>query len=347
MSAVRLEQAIIQGLSELGEVPDYLKSLISRGVIATVDTQMIIDEDDFHAVEQGKLLSEDASTPFTPIEESIEQIQGIISAEGLVSGHFHSLVRGFGSLLFGMIASPAQQAEVAAWHESGLAQFGGFLMADGGGSSIQQWKTVFAKNGEMLELEVDKVWIIEGHRLDYGSIASAGSQKLFPTSILVPPQQFGQLQKTKVGEPFLAGTLQLGNVRGKVSVPKSNMLTQGGLASTSIFLSKIRPRFVRALMAHTQWLAASGMMMLNPAQRESIEALEVIAKRYYHDLVKRKPSLPMALAIKFASNQILLDLVASGSAQDRCVRRDLLAFTRMEGSSYRCLFEIYGKLKVR
>lgn len=344
---MQLQQTIIQGLSGLGEVPEHLKSLISDGVIATVDTQMIIDEDDFHAVEEGKALSQDACIPFTPIEAGIEQIQSTISAEGLVSGHFHSLVRGFGSLLFGMIASPAQQSEVVAWHESGLAQFGGFLMADGGGSSIQQWKTVFTSNGEMLELEVDKVWIIEGHRLDYGSIASAGSQKLFPTSILVPPQQFSQLQKTKLGEPFLGGTLQLGNVRGRVSVPKSSMLTQGGLASTSIFLSKIRPRFVRALMAHTQWLAASDMLMLSPAQRDSIKALEVIAKRYYHNLVSRKPSLPMALAIKFASNQILLDLVASGSARDRGVRRDLMAFTRMEGSSYRCLFEIYGKLKVR
>jgi hypothetical protein len=344
---MRLEQSIITGLSELGEVPDYLRSVVSAGVITTVDTQMIIDEDDFHAVEQGKPLPEDAWTPFTPIEESIERTQTTISAEGLSNNNFHSLVRGFGSLLFGMIASPAQQAEVASWHESGLAQFGGFLMADRGGSSIQQWNTVFVKNGEMLDLDVDKVWIIEGHRLDYASVASASTQKLFPTSILIPPEQFGYLRKTKVGDPFLDGTLQLGNISGKVSVPKSNLLTNGGLASTSIFLSKARPRFVRALMAHAQWLDASGRIMLKPAQREGIRALEMIAERYYHSLVKRKSSLPMALAIKFASNRILLDLIATESASDCSVRRDLMAFTRMEGSSYRCLFEIYSKLKVR
>ncbi len=344
---MRLEESIIHGLSEIGRVPDYLKRLVDGGVIATVDTQMIIDEDEFHPVEQGKLLSEDALVPFTPIEESIEEIQRTIADEGLVKGHFHTLVRGFGSLLFGMIASPAQLAEVTAWHESGLAQFGGFLMADGGGSSIQEWKTVFVKHEEMLELEVNKVWIIEGHRLDYGSIVSASSQRLFPQSILVPPEQFAQLTKTPVGDPFLEGTLQLGNVRGKVSVPKSCMLTLGGLASTSIFLCKIRPRFVRALMAHMLWLGSSGQVTMTAAQRDSIEALGMIAWAHYRDLVKRKPSLPMALALKFASNQILLDLVATGSARILAVRRDLMAFTRMEGSSYRCLFEIYGRLKVR
>ena len=344
---MRLEHSIIQGLSELGDVPDYLKSIVRAGVITTVDTQMIIDEDDFHPVEQGKMLPEEAWTTFTPIEESIERAQTTISAEGLSNHHFHSLVRGFGSLLFSLIASPAQQAEVASWHEKGLAEFGGFLMADGGGSSIQQWRTVSVKNGEMFELEVDKVWIIEGHRLDYGSVSSASTQRLFPTSILIPPEQFAQLQKTKVGEPFLDGTLQLGNIRGKATVPQSNLLSNGGLASTSIFLSKVRPRFVRALMAHLQWLDASGKITLESEQRESIRALEEIAKRYYHGLLKRKPSLPMALAIKFAANRILLDLVTTESVQDLSVRRDLMAFTRMEGSSYRCLFEIYSKLKVR
>jgi len=344
---MRLEQALIQGLSELGEVPDYLKSLIHAGVVATVDTQMIVDDDDFHAIELGKPLLENLKTPFTSIEESIEITLSAISAAGLAKNNFHSLIRGFGSLLFGMIASAAQQQEVASWHESGLANFGGFLMADGGGSSIHQWSTVFAQNGETLELDVDKIWIIEGHRLDYGSIASASSQKLFPTSILVPPEQFGQLKKTKVGEPFLDGSLQLGNISGKVVVPKSNILSGGGLASTAVFLSKVRPRFVRALMAHTLWLSASGRILLRPAQIDGIRSLEVIAKRYYHSLVERKPSLPMALAIKFASNRILLDLVATGSVTDRSVGRDLMAFTRMEGSSYRCLLEICGKLKVR
>lgn len=344
---MRLDQSIIAGLSELGDVPGYLKDVVRAGVVSTIDTQMIIDDNDYVAVEQGKPIPDEARTSFGPIEERIERTQQTIVAEGFSNGNFHTLVRDFGSLLFGMIASAAQQAEVASWHESRIAQFGGFLMADAGGSSIQQWNTVFTTDGEMLTLDVDKVWIIEGHRLDYGSVASASTQKLYPTSILVPPDEFAKLKKTPIGAPFLDGALQLGNVSGRVTVPKSRMLSGGGLASTSVFLSKARPRFVRALMAHLRWLDTCGKITLSPQQREAAQALEAIATAYYHGLVARKPSLPMALALKFTSNRLLLDVVASGSAIDPAIQRDLMAFTRMEGSSYRCLFEIYSKVKVR
>jgi hypothetical protein len=344
---MRLDQSIIAGLSELADIPDYLRDVIEVGVISTIDTQMIIDDDDFHAVEQGKAVPEDAAAPFDEIEQRIEQTQDKICAEGFSNRNFHALVRDFGALLFRMIASDAQRAEVASWHEQGLAQFGGFLMSDGGGSSISQWNTVFSKDGEELELNVDKVWIIDGHRLDYGSISSASTQKLYPASILIPPDAFGALRKTAIGKPFLNGDLQLGNVSGKVRVSASWMLASGSLASTSVFLAKARPRFVRALMAHVQWLSANGKLKLKPRQQEGVRTLEAIARRYYHNLVDRKPSLPMALSIKFAANRILLDLVASQAHMETSLRRDLLAFTRMEGSSYRCLFEVYSKVKVR
>ena len=343
---MQLDQSIIAGLSSLGEVTDYLKRVVRAGVLATIDTQMIIDDSDYLAVEQGKSLPDGARARFGPLEERIERTQAVIAEQGFGNGNFHALVRDFGGLLFGMIVSPEQQAEVASWHENGTAQFGGFLMADAGGSSIQQWNTVFSSDGDMLQLQVDKVWIIEGHRLEYGSVASASAQKLFPTLILIPPEQFAELKKTPNGAPFLDGALQLGNVSGKIAVPKSRMLTGGGLASTSVFLSKARPRFVRALMAHVRWLDASGRIALSPSQREASAALQAIATACYHGLVERKPSLPMAMAIKFASNRLLLDLVATEAAADPGVQRDLLAFSRMEGSSYRCLFEIYSKVKV-
>jgi hypothetical protein len=344
---MRLENSIVEGLSELGEVTHYLKKIIRSGVLSTLDTQMIIDDDDFHAVEQGKIIPVEARIPFTETEKRIEQTLTSILENGLPNNNFHTLVRDFGGILFGMIASDAQQAEVTSWHEQGIAQFGGFLMADGGGSSIQQWNTILAKNGEMLDIDIDKVWIIEGHRLDYGSIVAASTQKLYPTTILVPPEEFGKLSKTVNGMPFLDGSLQLGNVSGKVTVPKSYMLTGGGLASTSIFLARIRPRFVRGLMAHVQWLHANKKIDPSSEQIDGIRALEAIAKRYCYSLLERKPSLPIALALKFVSNRILIDLVASETVEDPLIQRDLMAFTRMEGSSYRCLFEIYSKAKVR
>ena len=49
------------------------------------------------------------------------------------------------------------------------------------------------------------------------------------------------------------------------------------------------------------------------------------------------------LATKFASNELLHRLVADGCVRETADQRDLLAFTKMEGSSYRCLREIYAK----
>lgn len=344
---MRLEQSIIEGLSGFGVVPDYLKSIVRAGVIATIDTQMIIDEDDFHAVEPGKAIPESAQTPFGEIELRIERTQDLISEEGFSNHNLHTLARDFSGLLFKMFASDAQRAEIASWHDQGVAKYGGFLMSDRGGSSIQQWNSIYIQDGETLELEVDKIWIIEGQQLDYGSVSAASTQKLYPTSILVPPGEFSKLEKTTVGRPFLDGTLQLGNLRGKVTVPKSYMLTSGGLAATSLFLSKVRPRFVRALMAHVLWLARQERIRPSTQQIESARAIEAIARAFYHDLVRRKPSLSMALAIKFAANRLLLDLVTTEAVEDPSIQRDLLAFTRMEGSSYRCLFEIYSKVKAR
>jgi hypothetical protein len=56
-------------------------------------------------------------------------------------------------------------------------------------------------------------------------------------------------------------------------------------------------------------------------------------------------SVDRVLALKFASNQFLLHLVANQRVIQLKDQRDLLGFSKMEGSSYRCLFEIYSKFK--
>jgi hypothetical protein len=49
------------------------------------------------------------------------------------------------------------------------------------------------------------------------------------------------------------------------------------------------------------------------------------------------------LALKFSSNELLLRLVAEDRVRETPDQRDLLAFTKMEGSSYRCFREVYAK----
>jgi hypothetical protein len=56
-------------------------------------------------------------------------------------------------------------------------------------------------------------------------------------------------------------------------------------------------------------------------------------------------SVDQVLALKFTSNELLQSLVVKGSVPGLDDQRDLLGFTKMEGSSYRCLFEVYSKFK--
>ncbi len=279
-------------------------------------------------------------------ENTIESLLEDFSQKGLI-GQFHDLVMHFGKLLFSYIASDEQIRTVDGWHANGCHRYGGFLMADAGGPSIDSWKTIYKPSADVSTLQVSKVWIIEGHRLDYGCISAASNQKLYPISILVSPDRFSSLKKTPVGLPFLDGTLQLGNVSGEVEVSRSDMLTNGGLASTSTFLARVRPRFVRALMGHVQWLHSRGRLAMSDDQQTTSHCLNSIAETYCHRLGDHKPSLMTAMAIKFTANRLLLDLVTSGAVKGASDRRDLMAFTRMEGSSYRCLFEIYSKSKIR
>ncbi|MET5116223.1 hypothetical protein AAHH79_39280, partial [Burkholderia pseudomallei] len=50
--------------------------------------------------------------------------------------------------------------------------------------------------------------------------------------------------------------------------------------------------------------------------------------------------LHLVLAIKFAANELLGDLVRGGAVRRFDDKRDLLALSKMEGSAYLCYYEI-------
>ncbi len=106
------------------------------------------------------------------------------------------------------------------------------------------------------------------------------------------------------------------------------------------YLTIVRPYFVRALMAHVGWLAREGRLALSPAH-ESVRRFVADAARaqsrssvYGADVVQR------VLALKFAANELLGDLVRGGAVRRFDDQRDLLALSKMEGSAYRCYYEI-------
>ncbi|MEO6919885.1 MAG: hypothetical protein ABI171_12865 [Collimonas sp.] len=98
------------------------------------------------------------------------------------------------------------------------------------------------------------------------------------------------------------------------------------------------------LMAHVEWLAAQERIELTTeesAARDFIaDATLTMTRfgRYHGDDVQR------ALALKFAANELLLHLVSSAAVKDFSDQRDLLAFTKMAGSSYRCYHELRASM---
>ena len=97
---------------------------------------------------------------------------------------------------------------------------------------------------------------------------------------------------------------------------------------------------------HLQWLANQGRLELTPDERASRDFIaaaahtKTLADRYESEDVHR------VLALKLASNELLLHLVSRGAVASFLDQRDLLAFTKMEGSSYRCYHELRASMRV-
>ncbi|WP_278939379.1 hypothetical protein, partial [Pseudomonas helleri] len=160
------------------------------------------------------------------------------------------------------------------------------------------------------------------------------------------PEQYKTLKRTLCGEPFLGDVVQLGNVKGTLQVAQEDRLKVGGPAVLNKYLTTVRPFLVRALMAHLQWLANQGRLELTPDERASRDFIaaaartKTLADRYESEDVHR------VLALKLASNELLLHLVSRGAVASFLDQRDLLAFTKMEGSSYRCYHELRASMRV-
>ncbi|WHI49614.1 hypothetical protein P3339_14165 [Microbulbifer sp. MLAF003] len=117
------------------------------------------------------------------------------------------------------------------------------------------------------------------------------------------------------------------------------------MGSVNRFLTLVRPRFVKSLMHFVLWLKDQGEVELSVTDQGHIEYLIYLCNEQTSATIFSMHSVNRVLATKFASNELLLDIVASGKVKNKARQRDLLAFTKMEGSSYRCFFEIYSKAK--
>ncbi len=265
-----------------------------------------------------------------------------IAEEGLAD-NFKPFMRSFGRIMFSLFFTPQQAERAAKCQEEGF-HFS-FLMSDAGGPTLSGWRSVARSEEDGVRLTVDKVWGIEAHREGVAVVASRVPGVFFPAAYLVWPEQYRTLKRIAYGEPFLEGRLQLGNVKGEVRVSRDDRLKIGGPTVFNKYLTIVRPFFVRALMAHVSWLSRTGRLVLGAGDAaihtyiaETARA-QTRTERYDFEGVQR------VLAIKFTSNEFLIDLVRKGAVANFGDQRDLLAFSKMEGSSYHCYHNLRSSLK--
>lgn len=323
-------------------IPPAIKRLVNDSAIRLMDSDMII-EDTFAPM--AELQAPRVAQPLEFFEQTlfIDELTEKVRTEGF-GAHFHQIIGLFGSIMLGLCATDEQRAQVDSWLEQG--HFGHFMMTDAGGSTLAQWKTQLtpADEGE-LTLAVDKKWVIEGQNLGFSMVVCQQKGKPFPMTVLLSPEKTAELQSKACGGSFLDGKLQLGDVKGQAQVSKAEFLSKGGLGSVNRFLTLVRPRFVKSLMNHLLWLQSQGRVTMDADDLSCLDFIINMSNWCNGQKTFSIHSVDRVLALKFTSNEFLQSLVLKGAVAQLSDQRDLLGFTKMEGSSYRCFFEVYSKFK--
>lgn len=328
-------------LDTLVSVPEGFARMLNESCVRLMDSRMIIEDP---MTERRGLREPMVQQELETFDEAaaIDALVARVRDEGLAP-HFHSIVGLFGSILVNLTGTEEQRASVDRWVADNT--FGAFLMTDAGGAQLDRWHTALRETDDGYALSVDKIWGIEAHRPGFAMVVARQPGRPYPATVMLPPRVTAGLEAAPVGLAYLDGRLQLGNVRGEVSVERSMFMSQGGAGAVNRFLTLVRPRFVKTLMQFVLWLADHDEVTLDDDDRAYVEYLLGVCDRQLALTTFSMHSVDRVRATKFASNELLLSLVTRGRVRSRERERDLLAFTKMEGSSYRCLVEIYGQAR--
>lgn len=335
-------RCITSFLEMSADVTPAIENLVGDAVVRLMDSDMII-EDTF--VPMAELKAPRVAQPLETFSQThfIDELTDKVRDDGF-GPHFHQIIGLFGSIMLGLCATDKQREQVDKWLEQG--HFGHFMMTDAGGPTLSQWQTKLTPaQGDEITLAVNKKWVIEGQNLGFSMVVCQQPARPFPMTVLLSPEKSAELQATKCGGSFLDGKLQLGDVKGETTVTKAEFLSKGGLGSVNRFLTLVRPRFVKSLMHHLLWLHDNHRVTLDEDDRACIDFILNMANWCNSQTEFSIHSVDRVLALKFTSNELLQSLVVKGAVPEISDQRDLLGFGKMEGSSYRCLLEIYSKFK--
>ncbi|MCP1118512.1 hypothetical protein [Robbsia andropogonis] len=332
--------AVLRHLDVLGTPPAAARALIKAAAVRLLDSEMVIGLQSAlpvaHNGADASMLLRHEEAPLT------ERILLEIERDGL-HRNFKPFMRAFIRIMFGLFFSPEQNKRASDCIDAGHPF--AFLMSDGGGPTLGAWRTCATADESGIQLKVDKVWGIEAQRDCMAVIAARLPGVMFPAAYLVWPDEYRTLKRETFGAPFLAGNLQLANVTGNVRVGSADRLRIGGPTVFNKHLTVVRPYFVRALMAHISWLEREGRVVLGRAEQELHRFIADFSYSQTQQELYSFRKVQRVLAIKMLSNEFLTNLVQSGAVAMFDDQRDLLAFSKMEGSSYRCFHELRKSLR--
>jgi hypothetical protein len=336
-----LAELLLGHLRPYQELPPSLIGLVERAVVQTLDSMMLI-EDPLTPVGDRPPANTHIPIPAMDVGPAIDAATAGIREEGLAR-HFHSMIALFGHVMLTLSGSEAQRAAVQSWVAQGLS--GTFMMTDRGGPAMERWQSELRTGADGWRVRLDKIWAIGAAQCGFAIAVVRRPGAIAPTALLIAPQAYAQLDRTEVGLPYLDGTVRLGNCRGELACDAGWALSRGGLVAVKQFLTIVRPRFVMGLMAQLHWLDRQGRIALSDTEAECAACIDRLARSMAASGALTRHSEDEVMALKFVSNSLLLQIAQGRTVKAIMDSRDLLGFTKMEGSSYRCFYEIYMRAR--
>ncbi len=336
-----LSRPALGALARHTEAPIEVRRLLASSAARLTDSSMVIEEE-FHPF---KDVGESRVRNPLPQPDVLHAIRSLIE-EVRVTGFGPNAARFFGLLgavMIDLSGTEAQKERVQGWVDAGLTAC--FAMTDRGGPLAHQWLSEISTNTPP-RLTVDKVWSMNANRSDFGIMIVRQGKSMVMAPVLVPPEEFAKAETSQSGPAFLDGHLPLGDVKLTIEEASSDwVLRTGGPISSKVFLSLARPFLIQALVAHARWLEENGRLRLDTTAAAALEFLSQAARNQSAKPYFDKHSEDQAMALKWVANETWLHLVVNGLVPGQDDARDLISLSKMEGSSYRCFFEIYQRNK--
>lgn len=322
-------------------VPDAVAQLMAAAATRLADSDMVITD----SLAPFAVLPESRVKTPLPQSDVLHAVRALIedvreTGFGPHAAQFFGLL---GAIMIDLSGAPEQVAQVRGWIDQGKRAC--FAMTDRGGPLATDWRSVLT-TGEAPRLTVDKVWSMNANRADFGIMIVRQGASMVLAPVLLPPEVYAAAETAQSGPAFLDGHLPLGNVKLTVdAVDSSWLMNRGGPIGSKVFLTLARPWLIQALVAHVSWLQAQGRARLDEVSASAIEFLSNAAANQSALGHFDRFSEDQAMALKWIANETWLHMVGQGLVPGQGDARDLLGFSKMEGSSYRCFFEIYQRNK--